>query len=398
MRNLPSLLLSLTLVCGCEIREKGETIKTSGKEATDPALKLQLVSGDSPDLYSVVFSAGETKIIYRSDGEREPMALRREDHPKDSDVRAGETYRYWLKELADRPPRWDDPPDAQITIPKDILLRGKHTLETIVTSGRLFLEGATIEMKQNLIQVVAAQIFSKDSQIQSFGKDETAAPGMRGRDGGLIYVKTKRAKGDLTVIARGENGGSGLPGIAGSDGKPGAAGKNAEIEIKPGFSPRARDAYQKLLEQPPSSIPLTHRDWALLFMCKTTPTDGAQGERGEKGGAGGNGLPGGDSSRLWIEIEDSKELDFHLLNETGLGGIGGTGGKGGVGGIGGEAGKRDRHQLCPEAQPGKRGEEGLMGDSGEPGVAGAEGKYCLKLGTGKVGDCATAPHYDPRVQ
>lgn len=208
-------------------------------------------------------------------------------------------------------------------------------------------KGAVLYTLGNRVRLKVDQFESDDATISTFPKTTTAPQGMEGRDGGHVLLSFKNAKGYLTVVMRGENGGQGKEGPAPDDklkGEKGAAGTPTQCSS-------ANNKYGKNGEP------------------------GGQGLRGYPGKAGSRG---GSSGTLDLVIHEGNEFFHKIERAAGSGGLGGQGGRGGPGGEGGDAGGKKGHSfVCIGTKKGGVGPEGEPGPSGDKGADGVIGTVCV---------------------
>ena len=195
-------------------------------------------------------------------------------------------------------------------------------------------------------------LISEGVVIQNFLLGEKAPNRKKGRSGGFIEIRAKKATGELSIILNGEDGGDGI--------RPLPITEVAENGLN-GFSGRYFEEF---------GMPQNLR-------CRgfKPPTNGQDGKEGLKGE---NGFPGGNTGSFFIEVHDSKEFRLNYEIKPGLGGLGSLGGEGGYGGKGGiliiedEKCKRNWSKF-PD------GKRGPVGKSGKRGATGDVGEICIKL-------------------
>lgn len=404
------LFMVLPLLAGCQNTEDApedaseEQIQQQepSQEIPDINLTAKLIELARPNQYNVEIALNLSTpsknewILQRenqSDGVKHMAVLGPENHNyKDMTVASGETYNYILKtmETAEAETR----ANAIITIPKDLLASGVEYLEKITGIHRLFIEKDTVIMPRGtLLSIKVNEIISDGGTITSFPPNTNAAIGGNGRNGGNISIVADRASGKLNVIARGEAGGNGSPGLLGYAGKAGAPGSNAEIGYNDSYSSLLQislfnsNAFREMIDKRINEDP-TGTIARRYIKCYKPPTSGAPGE---PGGPGSNGYPGGDggsSGLLYINIKYTDQLKPTTKFYAGEPGLGGAAGKGGPGGPPGASGQQDKWNICPPAPP--QGPPGSPGPDGLPGPNGKAGNlepYCIILGKDVKGDC-----------
>lgn len=244
--------------------------------------------------------------------------------------------------------------------------------------NRVFLSAKTrIRVKEQSLVIVTNELVSNGGRIETFRSDDEAGVGEAGRNGGLILIQAKKAKGTLTLNIEGERGGQGVSGRKGRDGHPGARGADGRWGVNEGGGPRSANC----------------EDYrGSLYGC-SRPGDGGQGGNGENAGNGEKGQKGGDSGKLVVKISDVSEAKIIVDVKGGKGGLGGAPGVSGKGGAAGMPGeylpKIDFNPLqagyC-RCDRGNAPHEGISGWDGQPGIAGLPGESgkpieaCLVLG------------------
>lgn len=231
--------------------------------------------------------------------------------------------------------RWDGHADPRtittIAIPQDLEIREIAHLSSIRGVHRLFLRGgARLYPDHSRLLIDVHELISEGGIIETFAENSRAAEGENGRSGGTVRLFAQTARGDLTILARGEHGGQGRTGRTGKD----------------------------------------------------SPDPGAEGETGESGGTGGNG---GNSGRVCVKIATASPIQVRILRFPGDAGSAGMPGHGGVGANANlsvfEAIRRNA------SSPFVMGRTGKSGGMGRTGRSGSEDPFCLQIGETTYGDC-----------
>ena len=247
--------------------------------------------------------------------------------------------------------------------------------------GRLIiLETGVITTNGHELKLEVEEIVSHGGTIDTTPVYPKLKSGEHGRNAKTFHLVAKSGRGDLTIIAKGQDGAKGSKGIHGATGAKGGRGHNGEY------------SYERRCWLSTSPItPMTPREpeppCEKHYYCSKQTGDGGRGHRGGQGSKGGTGGNAGLSSPVLIEVTDPSKLTVSTQVQAGLGGSGGDGGSGGQGGAGGDAGKRDSKNLCRVAKPGPKGPLGPRGSQGNNGSSGKKGTVCLKLGNARIGDC-----------
>ncbi len=274
--------------------------------------------------------------------------------------------------LASREAAVETPLDMEVASPVD------WPASEITGINRLFLrKGSRLRTLGRDFRIDVRAIIADDAVIESFAEGRTAALGVAGSHGGSLDLKAQTGMGSLSILARGENGGAGLPGARGGAGPAGARGSDgvADYEVDCTVLSLARLAMGD------------HGHCFKHWYCKRETGNGAQGGRGASGAGGGSGLAGGESMSVTVDVADAKNLSLRYEKLPGVGGPGGPGGAGGPGGPGGPPGSRDSGAHCRVAQLGPAGPIGSPGPSGPSGASGEARPVCLSLSGTKIGDC-----------
>lgn len=326
-------------------------------------------------------------MVKRSDWNEARVIPPEQSFYKDLGVKEGEDYLYQVQMLngsRNLSTDW-----AKIKIPKDKVFSSEAAVETgkITDFFRVFfLDGSRISWNGEKLEIRADEIISENAVLEAFSADQkTAGLGQPGKQGGQLTIVARKLKGILSVRADGQNGGQGQTGIKGGPGERGSQGPDTFLRWG---SP-----------QPPPEGAYIHQSY--WFFCDPPRAPGVQGSPGAMGGVGRNGLPGGNSAKVNVEIADASEGEVFISNKPGIGGEPGTGGPGGEGGPGGDPGKidwqthaskmpgganLDLFYLCQPVQ-GAVGPVGPIGPAGAKGEDGFQAPYCLQLGNSKTGLC-----------
>lgn len=239
------------------------------------------------------------------------------------------------------------------------------------------LEGAVLATNGHPLSLDVEEIVSFNGRIDTTPTEPVASVESHGASGGLFQLSAKRGRGNLHIVAGGQNGGVGAKGALGDPGSKGARGHDGKNDYQTDCLLSALSVFHR--EFPGRCF----KNW----YCSRQTGDGAQGGRGGTGKPGLKGGAGGDSSPVLIDLEDPSGIIITTEVQVGKGGIGGPGGDGGPGGQGGDPGSRDSRKLCRSANRGPQGPLGNQGPLGPSGDDGKEQPFCLRLGAAQIGDC-----------
>lgn len=239
--------------------------------------------------------------------------------------------------------------------PKDLVINDLILLKknTELQAERIFFQkkGKVLTQGHSLI-IKTKALYSDDGIIETFSENSTAFAEQAGRSGGAIHIEAEVGQGDLTILLRGENGGTG---------KAGTPWPHPQVN--------ARAATPSIINLMGGGIP----------QCLVPPEDGVDGPKGNKGFAGLKGAPGGDSGSLEIKIAlPTESLKYNVERLPGKGGAGGPGGPGQVGGQPSSPGVKIF--PCKAGKPGKRLGDGDPGEQGPSGLNGSIQPYCVQFG------------------
>jgi hypothetical protein len=134
----------------------------------------------------------------------------------DRDVRPPMAYRYEVRRLGAEDDHDGDWEQANVFIMVKIEGR-KRLAELNIRNTPVnvlsFSRGATLITEGENLDLNLFELESDRGEIVTFPEGTSRQIGQRGRDGGTIKIKAQRASGDLlTIVARGENGGTGAGG------------------------------------------------------------------------------------------------------------------------------------------------------------------------------------------
>jgi len=261
----------------------------------------------------------------------------------------------------------------------DVLVSERLVLKSFPEKIRrlTILENSVLETGGANLKLDIEEIVSFGGSIDTTPKTSLLGYGTNGTDGGSLSIKARRGKGNLKIIAGGQDGNTGAKGSTGTQGSKGGTGQNGLSQFECLFSlltPFDRD---------PGGPGRCIKSW----YCSRDTGNGAQGGQGTRGSAGFAGGNGGNSSPVLIVFDDPTGIEIHTEVRPGIGGLGGEGGNGGIGGPGGDPGSRDSRNACREASRGPQGPQGPVGPQGPNGKSGNENPICLKLGNAQIGDC-----------
>ncbi len=289
----------------------------------------------------------------------------------DPTVTAGKTYTYVLGFLEGSDLIKKE--TTTFTVPKDLVITETVRANSLTEYKRIFLkEKGIIETQGERLELSADELHSYGGVIQTYGEENLAPLGLDGRTPEILVLQVKRAFGNLTIKAIGQNGGKGVTGEKGSKGATGRDGGTARSQRR--LFGGGRDGIGG--EQ---TVCVTEADEAY----------GKRGGQGNQGGLGGKGGNGGNSPKVYIRIDESSELEIKIDKIAGKKGEGGNGGPGGDGGDGGKPGTGDIAGACPAP---KQGEVGPIGPEGPTGPLGLDGltnsPECIKTPSGQEGSCS----------
>ena len=243
----------------------------------------------------------------------------------------------------------------------------------IIQNKKVVLDRINIQTNEHDLTILTDEFISNDSFIHNFPEGQTSLEKIDGKSGGHVLVKAKTAKGTLSLILRGENGGF-VPQREISrreldklSGRPGTYGNPAIYKTECGGLYIPTFIFGNIT---------LHKDcWVKCFLH---PTRGGDGENGRPGYPGYEGKRGGNSGSFSLQAFDLS--DFHLAKIQKVPGLGSRGGKGSLGGPGGEGGRNgeDTKGICSSKMSlPKKGRNGRRGKRGKDGEKGREGKVCL---------------------
>ncbi|NBX77543.1 MAG: hypothetical protein EBQ92_13400 [Proteobacteria bacterium] len=326
-------------------------------------------------------------IVKRNDWASGRVVQGEQGFYQDEEVQEGKDYLYQVQMINGSKSVTSD--WLQVTVPKDKVFEGDEIVQTgsVENYARLFLKNKVrIVWQGDKLEIRTHEIISEDAVLDSFSTDQKKAEtGEAGRSGGELIIQAKTLKGSLFIRADGQNGGVGLEGSQGGAGEVGTVGPKTFLHWGE-----------------PTKFPLGAYNFrGSWFYCDPPRPPGTIGGTGGQGLIGFAGGAGGNSSKVLIEIEDTKSGDLFFTNKPGVGGEGGLGGVGGEGGEGGWSGEIDWKTYASDMPQGadlslfvacqpKQGEKGPRGSRGPQGGKGNDGfqaPFCLKLGSSQMGYC-----------
>lgn len=231
---------------------------------------------------------------------------------------------------------------------------------TFITSGRPVI-------------INADELISDDGVISTFPKDQIAPANTHGRDGGLITIKATQAKGNLSFVLRGEDGGDGLN------------GENYTDQAAKGVDGTAADYTFRCTGQNEQ-----------VCTCDPRTADRENGKPGLKGAPARNGTDGGrggNSGYIKIEVaEKSTGFNLDIFNQVaGKAGVPGRAGQPQKGGLGGKPWSPPTSPwityVCKRRSMGRDGEDGDLGHDGVQQPNGKIEANCISIGEG-FGRCS----------
>jgi hypothetical protein len=249
--------------------------------------------------------------------------------------------------------------ERKIQVPTDYVFSSTETLvkDTEIKANRIyFKKSVQIETGPFNFTVSGDEIFFEDgAKIFNFQNPPKPINQKAGVGGGGINILSRVAHGKIEIALSGGEGGQG------------------------------QEAFPWVIPHPPGAdgVAGVCRHDSLVPSCITQPIDGEKSPDGNRGKQGFQGLSGGNSGALTIEILEESDVEVIHTENPGVGGEGGQGGIGQMKGRPGKAAPRDESCMCPQ---GKDGEDtGKNGDSGLPGSNGPDGeigKICISVGKG----------------
>lgn len=269
-----------------------------------------------------------------------------------------------------------------VATPRDVLLN-QDTFNQLTTehqslrlqADRVFIPEGTLETPtlvtggKNLV-VLTNQLIANGAVLATFGKGDKASLNQPGRSGGVITIKALKARGALTLVMRGQEGGDGSAGQALPRAAQGAQGTKGRSHCRSRF---------------------LGGDPVVACRCLEVPGHGSRGSDGVVGQKGNPGRQGGATGRLNLEIAERPDSDwqFIVLKEAGPAGLPGAGGPGQLGGLGGDIGRLDDARECPtdRSHKGDEGSQGPNGPLGDREANGLDEQECLSEGVG-YGKCS----------
>lgn len=397
---LPFCFLALNLL-SCSLVKKespvagdsfGDAKKGEQKSETEQTSSDEVVSADvempTADLVKEVFFQVESlsePTSYRAHFVWSPSAKKIHIRNFDTILYEGDNlnqFDYPLKENSD----YEftivcfDNPEQPETIgvfkgktPKDLVVNGHISLSgpTEWQADRIFFAKNTHIVTQGFpLTIISKELFSHTTRIESYHPNQRAPNHHAGRPGGLVRIKSLKARGDMDLLMRGEHGGHGNPGPSWDHRAPkGGKGKGGSREPNELFDRGPRpDMYFR------------------SYICNA-PGNGAPGHAGNKGHQGGAASRGGDSGVAIVDIMDHQGFNFHFERIAGEPGTPGPGGPGQQGGEGGDPGDPASGCGMGKAGLGPEGPTGPQGDPGNPAPPGNLEESCIYAERG-VGNCS----------
>jgi len=242
------------------------------------------------------------------------------------------------------------------------------------------LKGAVLATNGQTLHLEAEEIVSFGGVIDTTPFDPAPNVGASGLSGAFFHLSAKRGRGNLAIIAGGQNGGAGAEGALGDPGSKGSRGNNGEASY---HTECLRLLFGGFFRDPGEGPGRCFKNW----YCSRSTGNGGRGAQGGIGKPGLVGGDGGDTSPVLVELDDPSGIAISTELRPGLGGVGGRGGDGGPGGRGGDPGSRDARKQCREASRGAQGPQGEQGPAGSSGKEGERQPICLRLGTAEIGNC-----------
>lgn len=249
--------------------------------------------------------------------------------------------------------------ERKLQVPTDYVFSSTETLvkDTEVNANRIyFKKSAQIETGPFNFSVSGDEIFFEEGiKIFNFQNPPTPVKQKDGVSGGGINISSRLAHGRIEIALSGGEGGQGL------------------------------EAFPWVIPHPPGKDGVAGicRHDTLVPACITQPIDGEDSPNGNRGKPGFQGLPGGNSGNLTIEILEESDVEVIHTETPGAGGEGGAGGIGQMKGRPGKAAPRDEHCMCPQGKDGEdTGKNGEQGSPGPKGPDGEIGKICISVGKG----------------
>jgi hypothetical protein len=379
-----------------EISSPAETHPDHNKDPGSGPLKLKGEARglDEPHLYDVQLSWQISNrepstffIVKRSDWTSGRVVQGEQGFYQDEEVQEGKDYLYQVQMINGSKSVTSD--WIQVQVPKDKVFKGEEVIQTgkVDDYARLFFKNKVrIVWQGEKLEIRAREIISEDAVLDSLALNQKNAElGRVGKSGGELILKAQTLKGSLFIRADGQNGGAGLEGSQGAVGAVGTAGPKTFLRWgEPSKFPEGAYNFR-----------------GYWFFCDPPRPPGMVGGTGESGLLGHVGGAGGNSSKVLVEIEDTKSGDVFFTNKPGVGGEGGLGGPGGEGGEGGWSGEiewrthaSDMPQgadltlfVACQAKQGEKGPQGNRGPQGPKGDDGFQAPFCLKLGNSQMGYC-----------
>lgn len=407
-RSLSIVLLSVFVLSACQSKNRNQKNPEKVEEATESDSKLDSpsvakgplglsatpVGLDNPHQYEVQLNwhvgsrePSQFFIVQRSDWNDGRVVQGEQGFYRDSQVEEGKKYSYQVRMMNTSQSSTVD--FIQVQVPRDKVFEGgEHTEKgPLLDYHRIFLKNRTkVYWQGERLEIQASEVISENATLESFSPDKkTAELGNEGKSGGELILKAKKLRGNIFIRGDGQNGGQGETGLVGSVGAKGSRGPDTMLH-----------------EGAPTEVPPgAHIYRGYWFQCDPIRAPGGEGGKGGQGGPGLQGKPGGNSSKIFIEIMDTQEGEIFFSKKPGLGGDGGMGGPGGAGGEGGAPGNiewqmhasiiasgtdLDLFHQC-QGKPGARGPQGDSGPQGLRGTEGFEASFCIKSRESHQGLC-----------
>lgn len=231
-----SISISILLIAGCGIEEvkqdernivnsNADVSKESDKSEAIPfkpsSVQYKIVPLDVPNSYAIDLSWSKTDMLVflREYPDKTFAKIDKSIQFHRFPVKGGTNSKIEIESRENEAGSLMDHLTLEIAIPADLVINKTYSLSGDLKKecGRLFFRPGAIRQLYNFnLELNCEELISENGQIETFPENMSATKkGADGRDGGTAKLHFQKARGNISIYLKGENGANGRNGLLG---------------------------------------------------------------------------------------------------------------------------------------------------------------------------------------
>lgn len=194
-----------------------EPLAISGGASLEESLQAEFVGEPEPNQYQILLKwapfEGTVRVV--SGGKVLDIVPGPNGGFTQSNAPGGKRVTYEVSFLRDGGSKFITR-SLNVQVPQDVVVKGSLELyeNQVIEGDRVFImKNSTITTFDKNLEIRAKELISYGGVINNYPMDAKASFGKNGRSGGTVNITADKASGQLSVVLRGEAGGTGKSGV-----------------------------------------------------------------------------------------------------------------------------------------------------------------------------------------